>query len=71
MVEGFPDIFDTVLGTVDREDLERECMKPERQCWWSMGVPWVQDLGMPNGGLDGPRHPTFRVDEGVEEREGR
>lgn len=64
MVEGWPDLFDTLLGTVDRGDLEREWMAPERQCWWSRGVPWVQRLV--DGGLGIPRHPTVKLGEIVE-----
>ena len=65
MVEGFPDIFDTVLGTVDRGDLEKDWLAPERHCWWSKGVPWVQDLV--RGGLRIPKHPTFKVGEIADE----
>lgn len=64
MVEGFPDIFDTLLGTVDRGDLERDWLAPERHCWWSKGVPWVQALA--RGGLQIPKHPTFKVSEFAE-----
>ena len=64
MVEGFPDIFDTVLGTVDRADLEKDWLTPERQCWWDKGIPWVQ--GLVCDGLQTPRHPTFKVSEFVE-----
>lgn len=64
MVEGWPDLFDTLLGTVDREDVEKEWMAPERQCWWSKGVPWVQKLV--DGGLGIPRHPTVKLGEIIE-----
>ena len=64
MVEGFPDIFDTVLGTVDREDLEKGCLAPDRHCWWSKGVPWVQALA--RDGSQIPRHPSFKVSEFAE-----
>lgn len=67
MVEGFPDIFDTILGTVDREDLESDWLVPDRHCWWSKGVPWVQNLVQ--GGLRIPKHPTFNVSEIAEEPE--
>ena len=64
MVEGFPDIFDTILGTIDREDLEKEWMAPDRHCWWEKGIPWVQELA--TGGLELPKHPTFKVNEFIE-----
>lgn len=64
MVEGFPDIFDTVLGTVDREDLEKDWLAPDRHCWWSKGVPWVQALA--RDGSQVPRHPSFKVREFAE-----
>ena len=62
---GLPDeIFDVVLGTLDREDLEREWMAPDRHCWWDCGIKWVQELS--NGGRVLPAHPRSRVDEFVE-----
>ena len=61
MVEGFPDIFDTLLGSVDRSDLERAWMAPERHSWWSLGIGWVKD-GVRKG-FAGPRHPIFKVSE--------
>ena len=67
MVEGFPDIFDTILATVDREDLENGWLAPDRHCWWSKGVPWVQSLV--EGRLRVPKHLTFKVNEIAEEPE--
>lgn len=64
MVEGFPEIFDTLLGSVDRVDLERTWMAPERHFWWSMGVEWIKE-GIRKG-FGGPRHPVFKVSEVVE-----
>ena len=61
MVEGYPDIFDTVLGTIDRENLEKEWFVPDRQCWWSLGVPWVQKFS--SEGLKVPKHPIYKVNE--------
>jgi len=65
MIEGFPDIFDTVLGTVDREYLEQEWLAPDRHCWWSKGIPWVQTLS--RGGLQIPRHPAYKVSDFAEQ----
>ncbi|CAF9943579.1 MAG: hypothetical protein ALECFALPRED_000713 [Alectoria fallacina] len=64
MGEGYPEIFDTILGTLDREDLEKDWMAPDRHCWWSCGIEWVQQLS--NGGTVLPVHPTFKVNEFVE-----
>lgn len=61
MGEGFPEIFDVILGTLDREDLEQEWMAPDRHCWWSCGIKWVQELS--NGGKVLPVHPSFKVNE--------
>ncbi|KAF2232326.1 hypothetical protein EV356DRAFT_256508 [Viridothelium virens] len=60
--KGFPDLFDVVLGTLDREDLERSEMRPERQLWWEKGIEWVQKL---SDGLNVPKHKGFRVNEVV------
>ena len=64
MIEGFPDIFDVVLGTFDREDLQKDWLKPDRQLWWDYGIEWVQK--MTSGGLSIPRHPTSKPNEFVE-----
>ena len=64
MVEGFPDIFDTILGTIDGEDLEKGWLAPDRHLWWEKGIPWVQALT--TVGLELPKHPTFKVSEFVQ-----
>ena len=61
MGEGFPEIFDVVLGTLDREVLEKDWMAPDRHCWWSCGIKWIQELS--NGEKVLPVHPTFKVNE--------
>ncbi|KAI9714896.1 MAG: hypothetical protein M1820_000185 [Bogoriella megaspora] len=58
--KGFPDLFDVVLGTLDREDLEQSELRPERQLWWEKGIGWVQEL---SDGLNVPKHKSFRVNE--------
>ena len=35
----WPTMLDIWLGTVDREDLERDYMSPERMLWCEKGVP--------------------------------
>lgn len=64
MVEGYPDIYDVVLGTLDRGDFEKGWVQPERCVWWGRGVGWVQ--GMMSQGLGGPRHDTGDVSVCVE-----
>ena len=64
MVEGYPDIYDVVLGTLDRGDFEKGWVQPERHVWWECGVGWVQE--MVKGGLGGPRHDTGDVSVCVE-----
>ena len=50
----FPEVFDVILGTLDREDLENEWMAPDRHCRWSGGIGWIQELT--NGGKVLPVH---------------
>jgi hypothetical protein len=40
----YPDIVEIVLRTIDREDLLRDWMKPERELWWHLGIRWIQEL---------------------------
>lgn len=61
MVEGYPDIFDVVLGTLDRECLQDDYVKPERHLWWDCGLEWVKELT--SGGPKIPRHPKSRPNE--------
>ncbi len=64
MPYGFPDMIDVILGTVDRADLEKEWMQPERQLWWNNGIPWVKEMV---GGMSGQKHPIYSPAEIVEE----
>ncbi|KAL8662035.1 MAG: hypothetical protein Q9202_005089 [Teloschistes flavicans] len=64
MLEGYPDMFDVLLGTVDRESLQTEDLRPERHLWWSCGIDWVQELT--SGGQRIPRHPKGRLNEFVD-----
>ena len=36
--EPWPDKLDMYLGTVDRQDLEREYMAPDRHVWWNYRI---------------------------------
>jgi len=66
LMPGWPDMVDILLGTVDREDLEKDWLKPERELWWEMGIPWVRDLTR-DGTLkeDLPRHPLWKMNHHV------
>jgi hypothetical protein len=37
-------------------------MKPQRELWWDMGIPWIQGLAR-DGAVkgDAPRHPSSKV----------
>ena len=60
-------MLDIWLGSVDREDLENEYMKPERQLWCDKGIPWIRDFARRAG--DGiPEHPTTKINEIIEMR---
>ncbi len=65
MPEGWVDMLDLVLGSVDREDLETEALAPERHLWWDCGIPWVQEMS--KGYRDLVKHPIFKVNEVVKE----
>ena len=65
MPEGWPDMLDVVLGTIDREDLDGEALKPERHLWLDCGIDWVKRLA--TGKADKlPKHPSYKVNEVVE-----
>jgi len=64
MPEGWPDMLDIVMGTVDRGDLEGEALRPERMLWWDYGVGWIKDLSMKGMG-EVPRHGNHMVNEVV------
>ena len=53
-------MLDVYLGTVDRRDLEREGLVPERHVGGEFGIGWVRRLF--GGGL--PRHPRSSTDLG-------
>ena len=38
-----PDVMDFLLGTVDREILDSEDLRPERHMWWGKGIKWVKE----------------------------
>ena len=64
---GWPNMFDVWLGTLDREDLEKDYMQPERMLWCHCGVGWIKELSM-NGareenGEGVPMHPLTKIDK--------
>jgi len=62
--EGFPDMLDITLGSVDRRYLDGEALVPERHLWWDYGIDWVRRLATKGyGGL--PIHPNYRLQETV------
>ena len=64
--DSWPDMVDILLGTMDREDLEKDWLKPECELWWDMGVPWIQDLTRNGTVKDNiPRHPLWKMNHYV------
>ena len=57
-----PEMLDIVLGTVDREDLEKEWFVPERMMWSSFGINWVKRLAREGAGGT-PEHPFWKINE--------
>ena len=66
---GWPKMLDLWLGTIDRADLDDERMRPERQLWCEKGVGWIQEFAR-RGGNGLPMHPTWKIDELMEEPKG-
>ena len=59
---GWPTMLDIWQGTVDREDLEKEYMAPERMLWCEMGIPWIRKMSKSGaGGI--PEHPLTKIDK--------
>ena len=66
MPEGWPETLDILMGTIDREDLEREELRPERHIFWDKGIGWVKSLF--SEGDDGmPKHPLANLTDFVTE----
>ncbi|KAK5165731.1 uncharacterized protein LTR77_008654 [Saxophila tyrrhenica] len=61
---GWPTMLDLWSATIDREDLEKEYMAPERMVWCHYAVPWVGKLAREGaGGI--PEHPLTKIDKVV------
>ena len=57
MPKEWPEMLAILMGTIDREDLERAELRPERHLWWEKGIDWVQKLfSEGDGGM--PKHPS-------------
>ncbi len=63
--EGWVDMLDLVLGSVDREDLETKALAPERHLWWDCGISWVHEASSGYGNL--VKHPLWDLNEIVKE----
>ena len=58
--EGWPEMLDVVLGTVDREYLQGHHLAPERQLWWDCGVDWIRTFTNEGAGHLA-KHPSYEV----------
>lgn len=58
--EGWPEMLDVVLGTVDREYLEGHNLAPERQLWWDCGIDWIRRFTT-EGACQLAKHPSYEV----------
>jgi len=64
---GWPTMLDIWLGTVDRRDIEKDYMAPERMLWCEKGVPWIRRQATKGaGGI--PEHPLTMIDVLVAEQ---
>jgi len=61
MGDGWPDLFDVLLGTIDKADVEKDWMAPDRHCWVECEIGWIRELT--NGRPGMPRHPTYKLNE--------
>ena len=61
MPEGWLDIFDVLVGSMDREFVEKDWMAPDRHCWVGCEIDWVKTLT--SGGKKLPRHPRSQLNE--------
>ena len=64
-----PLMLDVYLGTVDREDLDKYVLRPDRHVWWDHGIEWVRELykSGAQGGL--PKHAITNLREVVQNGE--
>ena len=62
MREPWPEMLDVYLGTIDRQDLEKGFMAPDRHISWELGIQWAKEL---SGGRM-VKHPRSCLEEVVE-----
>lgn len=55
-------MVDVWTGTVDRDILERDWLKPERALWTAVGIPWVREQ-IATGASGICEHPLTQVDK--------
>ena len=66
---GWPQMLDIWMASVDRADLERAFMSPERQLWCEKGIPWIREFAR-YGGKGIPEHPTTKLNEVIDQSRG-
>jgi hypothetical protein len=64
MPEGFPDMLDITLGSIQRSQLDTHALVPERHLWWDYGIDWIRRLATEGYG-DLPIHPDYRLADTV------
>lgn len=64
MPEGWPQMLDVLMGTIDREALESEELRMERHVWWDKGIGWIREL-FSKGDEGMPKHPLAKVTDVV------
>ncbi|KAF2819251.1 hypothetical protein CC86DRAFT_149193 [Ophiobolus disseminans] len=64
MPEGFPDMLDIALGSVQRSQLDSHALIPERHLWWDYGIDWIRGLATEGYGSL-PIHPDYRLADTV------
>ena len=42
--DGWGPHFDVAVGTLEKESVEMQGMRPGRESWWKDGIPWVQEM---------------------------
>lgn len=55
-------MIDFWLGTIDREDLDKDYMAPERMVWCHLGVDWIRKFARGSTG-EIPEHPLTKIDK--------
>jgi hypothetical protein len=62
MPAGWPSMLNVLLGSVDREDLESQWMKPDRHVFWDDSIGWVKGMCSEDGMV---RHPQANLNDTV------